>query len=192
MDKAYLNNMTKEAVQRNIQGSNKDASELVSLEYECYGPNGIQIIVNALSDNSNRTYSNLRGYLSKLHGEIAKPNSVKIFFDMQGVIIFEKHPNQSKENIEEIVLENNVEGYIDCNEFEDSFEVITTPDNNFYTIKELLSNNGYKVFEASIKLVAQSKITSLDEENKARLEKFIESCDEDEDIQSVVTNYEEN
>ncbi len=111
---------------------------------------------------------------------------------MQGVIIFEKHPNQSKENIEEIVLENNVEGYIDCNEFEDSFEVITTPDNNFYTIKELLSNNGYKVFEASIKLVAQSKITSLDEENKARLEKFIESCDEDEDIQSVVTNYEEN
>jgi YebC/PmpR family DNA-binding regulatory protein len=192
MDKAYLNNMTKEAIQRNIQGSNKDASELVSLEYECYGPNGIQIIVNALSDNSNRTYSNLRGYLSKLHGEIAKPNSVKIFFDMQGVIIFEKHPNQSKESIEEIVLENNVDGYVDCNEFEDSFEVITTPDNNFYTIKELLSNNGYKVFEAAIKLVAQNKITSLDEENKARLEKFIESCDEDEDIQSVVTNYEEN
>jgi len=191
MDKAYLNNMTKEAIQRNIQGSNKDASELVSLEYECYGPNGIQIIVNALSDNSNRTYSNLRGYLSKLHGEIAKPNSVKIFFDMQGVIIFEKHPNQSKESIEEIVLENNVDGYVDCNEFEDSFEVITTPDNNFYTIKELLSNNGYKVFEAAIKLVAQNKITSLDEENKARLEKFIESCDEDEDIQSVVTNYEE-
>ncbi len=96
IDKAYLNNMTKEAISRNIQGSSKDASELVSLEYECYGPNGIQIIVNALSDNSNRTYSSLRGYLSKLHGEIAKPNSVKIFFEMQGVIIFEKHPNQVK------------------------------------------------------------------------------------------------
>jgi YebC/PmpR family DNA-binding regulatory protein len=192
IDKAYLNNMTKEAVLRNIQGSSKDASELVSLEYECYGPNGIQIIVNALSDNSNRTYSNLRGYLSKLHGEIAKPNSVKIFFEMQGVIIFEKHPNQSKESIEEIIIENNIEGYVDTNEFEDSFEVITTPDNNFYLIKDLLSNSGYKVFEAEIKLVSQNKITSLDEENKARLEKFIESCDEDEDIQSVVTNYEEN
>jgi YebC/PmpR family DNA-binding regulatory protein len=192
IDKAYLNNMTKEAISRNIQGSSKDASELVSLEYECYGPNGIQIIVNALSDNSNRTYSSLRGYLSKLHGEIAKPNSVKIFFEMQGVIIFEKHPNQSKESIEEIIIENNIEGYVDTNEFEDSFEVITTPDNNFYLIKDLLSNSGYKVFEAEIKLVSQNKIASLDEENKARLEKFIESCDEDEDIQSVVTNYEEN
>jgi YebC/PmpR family DNA-binding regulatory protein len=186
------NNLSRDSIQRNINGSNKDAEQLTQLEYECYGPNGLQIIVSALSDNPNRTNSNLRGYLAKLHGEIAKPNSVKIFFDNRGVIIIEKNNNKTKDDIEELILEKNLDGYIDTNEFEDSFEVITEPNDSFYNIKSILIENGYKVFEASIKLVAQSPITSLDEENKAKLERFIDSCDEDEDIQSVVTNYEEN
>jgi transcriptional/translational regulatory protein YebC/TACO1 len=162
------------------------------LEYECYAPNGIQIIVNALSDNANRTNSSLRGYLAKLHGEIAKPNSVKIFFDNQGSIILEKQPTQTKDNIEELILDNNIDGYVDCLEYEDSFEVLTTPDNNFYLIKDLFIANGFKVFDSSIKLIAQNKVTKLDDEAKMRLEKFIDSCDNDDDIQTVVTNFEEN
>jgi YebC/PmpR family DNA-binding regulatory protein len=192
VDKALQNNLSRDSIQRNIAGSNKDADQLIQLEYECYGPNGIQIIVTALSDNANRTNSNLRGYLAKLHGEIAKPNSVKIFFDNLGVIILEKLPNQTKDNIEEIILEKNLNGYINTEEFDDSFEILTEPNNNFYEIKNVLSESGYKVFDAAIKLVAQNKITSLNEETKVKLDKFIDSCEEDEDIQSVITNYEEN
>jgi transcriptional/translational regulatory protein YebC/TACO1 len=151
----------------------------------------VQIIVNALTDNTNRTASNLRGYLSKLHGEIAKPNSVKIFFDNLGVIILEKLNSQSKDDIEELILKNEIDGYIDTNEYDDSFEVITSPDSNFYKIKDLLVGSGYKVYDAAIKLVAQNKIHALDTDTKERLEKFIDACDEDDDIQSVVTNYEE-
>jgi transcriptional/translational regulatory protein YebC/TACO1 len=151
----------------------------------------VQIIVNALTDNTNRTASNLRGYLSKLHGEIAKPNSVKIFFDNLGVIILEKLTGQSKSGVEELVLTNELDGYIDTNEYDDSLEVITEPNGSFYKIKEVLVNNGYKVYDAAIKLVAQNKITQLDDDTKERLTRFVDSCDEDDDIQTVVTNYEE-
>ncbi|MDR1851011.1 MAG: YebC/PmpR family DNA-binding transcriptional regulator [Mycoplasmataceae bacterium] len=191
VDKALQNNLSRDSIERNISGSNKDPQELISLEYECYGPNGVQIIVNALTDNTNRTASNLRGYLSKLHGEIAKPNSVKIFFDNLGVIILEKLTGQSKSGVEELVLTNELDGYIDTNEYDDSLEVITEPNGSFYKIKEVLVNNGYKVYDAAIKLVAQNKITQLDDDTKERLTRFVDSCDEDDDIQTVVTNYEE-
>jgi transcriptional/translational regulatory protein YebC/TACO1 len=71
------------------------------MEFECYGQGGIQIVVAALTDNTNRTQSNLRGYLSKLHGEIAKPNSVKIFFDNVGYIVVIKKNNINIDQIME-------------------------------------------------------------------------------------------
>ncbi|GHU48642.1 hypothetical protein FACS1894218_6140 [Bacilli bacterium] len=91
VDKALQNNLSRESIERNINGSNKDPQELSTLEFECYGPNGLQLVIAALTDNTNRTASNLRGYLSKLHGEIAKPNSVKIFFDNVGYIVLYKN-----------------------------------------------------------------------------------------------------
>jgi transcriptional/translational regulatory protein YebC/TACO1 len=81
------NNLSRDSIERNINGSNKDQTQMNLLEFECYGPNGIMIIIKALTDNGNRTIANLNGYLSKLHGEIAKPNSVKIFFENLGSIV---------------------------------------------------------------------------------------------------------
>jgi transcriptional/translational regulatory protein YebC/TACO1 len=161
-------------------------------EYECYGPNGIQIIVTALAENENRVVSNLRGYLSKLHGEIAKANSVKIFFENFGIIVLQKiNTFQTKDDIEEIIINNNLEGYIETKEYEDSFEVFTEPNNSFYKIRDELIKNSFKVFESSIKLVSSSKVTNVDEDTKQRMQRFIESCENDDDIQSVITNYEE-
>jgi transcriptional/translational regulatory protein YebC/TACO1 len=93
VDKALSNNLPRESIQKNISGSDKDPQDLKQIEFECYGPEGIQIIVGGLTDNINRSTSNLRGYLSKLHGEIAKQNSVKIFFDNLGDIILLKSSN---------------------------------------------------------------------------------------------------
>jgi transcriptional/translational regulatory protein YebC/TACO1 len=78
---------------------------------------------------------------------------------------------------------------IDVVEQEDAIEVKTIP-SDFYKVKDILIDNGYKIFNAEIKLISQSPITTISEENKIRLEKFIDSCDEDDDIQWVVTNYE--
>jgi YebC/PmpR family DNA-binding regulatory protein len=188
VDKALLNNLSKESIDRNINGGNKDPSDLVQLEYECYGPNGIQIVIKALSDNSNRTIANINGYLAKLHGEIAKTNSVKIFFDNYGVIILKKKLGQTKDNVEEVIIMNDLNGYVDSEEFEDSFEVKTDPSNDFYKIKDALKNNGFEIFDAEIKLVPQNYVSNLNEDATQRIIKFIDCCNEDDDIQSVVTN----
>ncbi|MDE7434172.1 MAG: YebC/PmpR family DNA-binding transcriptional regulator [Mycoplasmoidaceae bacterium] len=187
IEKALSKNLSRDSIERNINGSQKDQTELVNLQYECYGPNGIQIIVEALTDNPNRTASNLRGYLSKFDAEIAKANSVKMFFDKYGVITIVKDANTDLDKIMECTLEFKI---VDIIEYEDAFEVLTEPD-DFYKTKDALKNQGFNVFEADIKMVSQSKINSLPEKIKEKYDRFIASCEDDDDIQSVVTNYEE-
>ncbi|MDR1235049.1 MAG: YebC/PmpR family DNA-binding transcriptional regulator [Mycoplasmataceae bacterium] len=185
VDKALQNNLSRDSIERNINGSHKDSNELSVKEFECYGPSGIQIVVSALTDNINRTISNLNGYLSKLHGQIAKPNSVKIFFDNVGYIVIYKS-NISVDKIMETTLDYNI---IDIIEQEDAIEIKTNP-GDFYKVKDVLTTIGVKIFNSEIRLLPQNPIESLDSDTKTRLEKFIDSCDQDDDIQWVVTNYE--
>ena len=102
------NNLSKEAINRNILGANKDQKNLINLTYECYGPNGIQIIVNALTDNQNRVVANLHGYLTKLGGQIAKQNSVKMFFTELAVFHVNKNSKTRVLKIWERLLQNNL------------------------------------------------------------------------------------
>jgi YebC/PmpR family DNA-binding regulatory protein len=179
IDKAVQNGLSSESIERNLHGNKKDDAELINIEYECYGPNGIQIIVKALADNTNRVASNLRGFLSKLHGEIAKPNSVKIFFDNLGYILVEKTNNLTIDDIMEYTINNNI---VDINEFDNVFEIKTTPA-DFYSARDNLKNNKCIILDSEIKLIAQNKITKLDHDAKERFNKFISSCEEDDDIQ---------
>jgi transcriptional/translational regulatory protein YebC/TACO1 len=127
----------------------------------------------------NRTISNLNSYLSKLHGQIAKPNSVKIFFDNVGYIVIYKNDQIDPDKILELTMECNI---IDVVEQEDAIEIKTIP-NDFYKVKDILLNNGCKIFDSEIKLIPQTPIETIDVEDKTRLEKFIDSCEEDDDIQ---------
>jgi YebC/PmpR family DNA-binding regulatory protein len=179
VDKALQNNLSRDSIDRNINGSIKDANELSTKEFECYGPNGLQIVVSALTDNVNRTISNLNSYLSKLHGQIAKPNSVKIFFDTVGYIVLYKTNGLTADKVLELTMNYNI---IDVVEQEDAIEVKTTPF-DFYKVKEVLVQNGCKVFDSEIKLIPQNPIETLDEDSKSRVTRFIESCEQDDDIQ---------
>lgn len=185
VEKALQNNLSRDSIDRNINGpSNNEDSKIV--DFECYGPNGIQIIVHGLTNNINRITSNLRGYLSKLHGEIAKPNSVRLFFDNYGVIVVYKKTGDSIDNLLELTMSYKI---IDIFEADDGYEILTDPQ-DFYKVKEELIKHQYQIFDADIKLVPQNKIDNIDEDSKIRLERFIEACEEDEDIQWVITNYE--
>jgi YebC/PmpR family DNA-binding regulatory protein len=185
VDKALQNNLSRDSIERNINGpSSNEDSQIV--DFECYGPNGIQIIIHGLTNNINRITSNIRGYLSKLHGEIAKPNSVRLFFDNLGQIIVYKKTGDSIDNLLEITMQYNI---VDILEADDGYEILTSPQ-DFYKVKEELIKHQYQIFDADIKLIPQSKISSIDEDTKIRLEKFINACDEDDDIQWVVTNYD--
>jgi YebC/PmpR family DNA-binding regulatory protein len=178
VDKALQNNLSRDSIERNINGPSSNEDNQI-VDFECYGPNGIQIIVHGLTNNINRITSNLRGYLSKLHGEIAKSNSVRMFFDNYGVIIVHKKSGDSLDDLLNITMNFTI---IDIFEAEDGYEILTSPQ-DFYNVKNVLIEHQYKIYDADIKLIPQNKISEVDEDTKIRLEKFIAACEEDEDIQ---------
>lgn len=187
VDKALRVGLSRESIDRNIAGASKDVENLVNLTYECYGPNGTQFIVQALTDNSNRTASNLRGYLSKIHGEIARANSVKIFFDNYAQFIMLKNDKTNQDSVEEVCILND----IDLKDFrpygEDAYEALVNP-TQFFEAKKTFKDAGFKLHDAEVKLIAQNKVDITDEKVMEKIEHFIDSCNDDDDIQSVVDN----
>lgn len=194
IDKAYQNNLSRESIEKNINGSQKDATDLISFEYEAYGPNGLGIIVKALSDNENRTVSALRGYLSKLDGKLAKQNSVKTNFVYGGEIIIDKN-NLTEDILMEKILEvieqiNASEEPIESTiENEDCFQIITNT-KYFYQIRDSLKDMGLNILDSEIKYIPNDFI-DLSKDDFAKLERFLDQCENDDDIQSVVTNFGE-
>lgn len=196
IDKALQNNLSKESIEKNINGSIKDPSSLVDSEYEGYGPNGLRIIVKTLSDNVNRTISSLRGYFSKLKGEIAKPNSVKNTFNHAGEIIISKDGITEDElmektlmALEKIEITNNEEPVQETNNLDDCYQVITMP-KYFYKVRDNLKELGLNIIESEIKYIP-TDFVDLNKDDYARLERFLDSCADDDDIQWVISNFGE-
>ena len=181
--RALQNNLSRDSIQRNISGADKDASSLKEVTYEGYGPKGLAIIVRALTDNDQRTISNVRGYFSKLHGEISKPNSVRMLFDEYGQIIIEKKDNVTEDAILEAVLNYDV---VDLRQDETAFELLVQP-SDFFDAKQAVEDAGMPIVDAEIKLIPNSTV-DITEEDDEKLQKFIDSCDDDDDVQWVVTN----
>ncbi|MDE5767593.1 MAG: YebC/PmpR family DNA-binding transcriptional regulator [Malacoplasma sp.] len=196
IDKALQNNLSKESIEKNINGSVKDPSSLIDSEYEGYGPSGLRIIVKTLSDNVNRTISSLRGYFSKLKGEIAKPNSVKNSFNHAGEIIVSKN-NLSEDDLmekilitlEKLEIVDNEEPIQETNEHEDCFQIIAMP-KYFYKLRDGLKELKLDILESEIKYIP-TDYTDLNKEEYARLERFLDSCNDDDDVQWVITNFGE-
>lgn len=181
--RALQNNLSRDSIQRNISGADKDAATLKEVTYEGYGPKGLAIIVKALTDNDQRTISNVRGYFSKLHGEISKPNSVMMLFDEYGQIIMEKDSSLSEDSILEAVLDYDV---VDLRQDDTAFELLVQP-KDFFDAKQALENANIKIVDANIKLIPNSTV-DITEEDDQKLERFIEQCEDDDDVQWVVTN----
>lgn len=195
IDKALQNNLSRESIDKNINGSQKDAASLMDMEYEGYGPNGLGIIIKALSDNENRTVSALRGYFTKLGGKVAKQNSVKTNFSYSGEILLDKE-NLNEDKLMELIFEV-IESIGDVDEEpientienEDCFQVITNP-KYFYKIRDGLKDKGLKIITSEIKYIPNEYI-DLSKDEYTKLERFLDQCEEDDDIQWVVTNFGE-
>lgn len=175
--RAMQNNLSRDSIEKNINGANKDASLLKELYYEGYGPNGIAILIKALTDNEQRTISAIRGYFSKLNGQLAKPNSVKMIFSELGEFIIDKS-KYNEEAILNAIINYEIENLI---EEEDSFVVYCKP-SLFYKLKESFELKNIIPFSLEIKYIPSDYIT-LDEEHKDRYERFINACENDDDIQ---------
>lgn len=185
IERALNNNLSRDSIERNINGASKDIDNLKELTYEGYGPNGLAIIVRALTDNEQRTISAIRGYFSKLQGQIAKPNSVSMLFNECGQLLINKETKSLDERFE-ILIDQSI---IDINEDDKIIEILVKPE-DFSTVKLILEKNNADIKSAEIKLIPNDFI-SLDEYARERLVRFVNACENDDDISWVITNYEE-
>lgn len=187
IEKAKAINMPNDNINRAIKkGSGADGSaNFESLTYEGYGPAGTAIMVEALTDNKNRTAANIRATFDRNGGNLGTSGSVAYMFERKGEIIIEKTDKTVEEEIMEIALEAGME---DIETMEDSF-YITTPTENFDAVSTALRNAGYELIEADIQFVPNIEIESMNEEDEEKLRKLVDLLENDDDVQKVHHNY---
>ncbi len=183
--KAKANNIPSDNITRCIQKAAGDTSG-VSFEeiiYEGFGPAGVAIIIEGLTDNKNRAAADIRCIFDRSGGNMGQTGSVSYMFSKKGVIIIEKDSKISEDHLMMEVLENGAE---DVTVEEEYYEIITTPE-NFYTLKYYLESKGYTLIESEIKMIPNiKKQLTEDEENKLQI--FLEKLDNNDDVQNVWHN----
>ena len=188
--KAKANNMPNDTIDRGIKKAAGDAGsvnyEFVS--YEGYGPNGTAIIVDALTDNKNRTAANVRSAFTKGYGNVGTPGCVSYMFDKKGQIIIDKE--ECDLEADDLMMTALDAGAEDFSEEEDSYEVITDPD-AFSEVRQKLEEAGIAIVSAEVTMIPQTWVELTDETAIKNLQKTLDLLDEDDDVQAVYHNWDE-
>ena len=187
ISKAKANNVPNDNIERIIKkalGEN-DSNKYESITYEGYGPCGIAVIVEALTDNRNRTAGDLRHYFDKFGGNMGTPGCVSFMFSKKGVIIIEKEDN-NEDKLMEIALEAGASDF--CVD-DDVFEIYTEPE-DFSAIREELESKSYDFVSANIEMVPGT-YSSIDKEEIAiKMQKLLNVLEDNDDVQNVWHNWE--
>ena len=186
--KAKANNMPNDTIQRSIKKASGEGStsEYFEMVYEGYGPSGIAVIVETLTDNKNRTAGDLRHYFDKNGGNLGQNGCVSFMFDRKGVIVIEKTPEIDEDTLMMDALEA---GADDFNVEDDCFEIMTSVD-NFSTVREALEKAGYQFVQAEINYVPQTTTVLDDEEAVKKMERLVDMLEENDDVQNVYPTWE--
>ena len=190
IEKAKSNNMPNDTIERGIKKAAGDVGNVnyEYVTYEGYGPNGIAIIVDALTDNKNRTAANVRSAFTKGQGSIGTQGCVSFMFDKKGQIIIDKE--ECDMDADELMMMALDAGAEDFAEEEDSFEVITDPD-SFADVESALKEAGIVMASAEVTMIPQNYVTLTDETAVKNLQKTLDLLDEDDDVQAVYHNWDE-
>ncbi len=188
--KAKANNMPNDTIERGIKKAAGDANAVnyEHVTYEGYGPNGIAIIVEALTDNKNRTAANVRSAFTKGNGSIGTQGCVSYSFDEKGQIIIDKE--ECDMNADDLMMMALDAGAEDFSEEEDSFEILTAPE-DFSAVREALEKEGIPMAEAEVRMIPQNYVTLTDETAIKNLQRTLDLLDEDDDVQNVFHNWDE-
>ena len=185
--KAKANNMPNDTIKRGIERAAGDANSVnyVTCTYEGYGPNGTAIIVDALTDNKNRTAANVRNCFTKGGGNVGTTGCVSYMFDQMGQIIIAKE--ECDMDADDLMMAALDAGAEDVVEDDDSFEVLTTPE-NFSEVREALEKQGIPMAEAEITMIPQNYVDLTDSEAVKKFTRIIDMLDDDDDVQAVYHN----
>jgi len=188
--KAKANNMPNDTIDRGIkkaagEGGNVDYKYVT---YEGYGPGGVAIIVDALTDNTNRTAANVRSAFTKGNGSIGTQGCVSFMFDKKGLIIVDKE--ECGMDADDLMMTALDAGAEDFSEEEDSYEIYTDP-NQWSEVDAALKEAGITPVSSEVTMIPQTWVELADEGAVKSLQRTLDLLDEDDDVQAVYHNWDE-
>ncbi len=187
--KAKANNMPNDNIQRSIKKASGELSNVVYEEiiYEGYAPGGVAVIVDTISDNRNRTASDIRHCFSKYGGNMGTTGSVGFMFDTKGVLVVERQPGMDEDDMMMMALDAGAEDVkVDDDEV---FEILTDP-NEFSKVREALENQGITFLSAEVQRIPQNTVAVSDPETVEKIQKMLDLLEESDDVQNVYHNAE--
>lgn len=189
IDRARQINMPNDNIERAINRGvgNTDGDNFEEIIYEGYGPHGVAIMMQVLTDNRNRTAGEVRHALSKAGGNLGESGCVSWMFEQKGLIAIEQN-TASPIDEDELMMQALEAGAEDIQLEEDVFKILTAP-NDFNQVKQALEAEGYQFLVAEVSMVPKNTI-SISEEAGEQIEKLIDTLEDLDDVQEVYTNYE--
>ncbi|MDA1477424.1 YebC/PmpR family DNA-binding transcriptional regulator [Bacillus changyiensis] len=189
MDKAKNANMPNDNIDRAIKkaAGNQDGSQYEEMTYEGYGPAGVAIMVKCLTDNKNRTATNVRTAFSKNGGNLGETGCVSYMFNRKGYIAIEREELDSDED--EFMLELIEIGVEELETSDELFEIYTEPE-QFEEVRHGLNQRGYKLAIAEITMIP-NMYAEIAEQDQEKIEKLVDVLEDDDDVQEVYTNVHE-
>ena len=188
--KCKANNMPNDTIDRSIKkaaGGGEDV-EYENVTYEGYGPNGVAVIVEVLTDNRNRAAANVRNAFTKGGGNMGNSGCVSFMFDEKGLIVIDNEEIDMDE--EELMMAALDAGAEDFAAEEDSYEITTAPD-DFSAVRETLEAAGIPMASAEVTMIPQTYTELTDEEDIKKMNKLLEMLDDDDDVQNTYHNWDE-
>jgi YebC/PmpR family DNA-binding regulatory protein len=186
IDKAKGINMPNANIDRAIKkGTGEIAGEVYEeMIFEGYGPSGVAFVVETLTDNKNRTTASVRSSFDKYGGNLGTPGCVSYMFNRKGVIVIEKTDGIDGDELMEAALEAGME---DMQEYDDSFEILTDP-NDFNDVKDAIIAAGYEPVEADVENIPNMESEPKDPDDIKNLKKMFEVLEDNDDVQKVYHN----
>lgn len=185
--KAKAANMPNDTIAKAIKKASGELSSVnyENIVYEGYGPNGVAVIVETLTDNKNRSAGNVRSAFTKGGGNMGTTGCVSFMFQEKGEIIIEKG-DKDEEEMMMMALDAGAE---DFSADEDEVFVVTTTPEDFGTVREALEAQGIEFLEAAVKMIPDT-YTAIDEADAKKFQKMLDLLDDDDDVQDVYHNAE--
>lgn len=186
IDKARADNMPNDKINAAVKkgAGGGDGESFENIIYEGYGPGGIAILIDVLTDNKNRIAANLRHYLDKNGGNLGTAGCVNFMFERKGLILIASDGSIDEDVLMELALENGADDFISE---QDGFEIITSPE-EFQNVKDALAE--YTLLQSEITMLP-STYTTLDAETADSMEKLIDLLEDDDDIQNIYHNWQQ-
>ena len=183
-------NMPNDNIMRSIKkaAGEDDGANYEEIVYEGYGPGGVAVIVEAATDNRNRTAGDIRHYFDKFGGNLGQTGSVSFMFNKKGVIVIEKSDKVSED---ELMMEALEAGAEDMTAGDEYYEIITAP-GDFSAVREALESRGYEFMEAEVSMIPTTTTRLTDPKQIEQMQKLIDSLEDMDDVQNVYHNWEQD